>query len=116
MKATRVLVLAVATLVSRPIAITSHAADGAPLTGKYVEVRDWPKLPSGLEMGETSAVAVDNDGHVFAFHRPGRGFEPNATALLTEPTVLEFDPDTGKLLNSWGANTFLVPHSLTVDR
>src|SRR5262245_36922583 len=103
-------------LLSPALAITANTADGVPLTGKYVEVVGWPKLPPGVEMGETSAVAVDNDGHVFAFHRPGRGFEPDATALLTDPTVLEIDPDSGKLLNSWGANTFLVPHGLTVDR
>jgi len=87
-----------------------------PVVGAYVEVKDWPKLPPGVEMGETSAVAVDNDGHVLAFHRPGRGFEPQATELLTAPTVLEIDPDTGRLIRSWGANTFLVPHGLTVDR
>ena len=107
--------LAFVSLHSYASAIASNAADGVPRTGMYVEARDWPKLPPGLEMGETSAVAVDNDGHVFAFHRPGRGFEPDATALLTDPTILEIDPDTGKLLNSWGANTFLVPHGLTVD-
>jgi peptidylamidoglycolate lyase len=108
--------LAIASLLSRAPALALNLADGASLTGWYVEASDWPKLPPGVEMGETSAVAVDNAGHVFAFHRPGRGFEPGATALLTDPTILEFDPDSGKLLNSWGANTFLVPHGLTVDR
>ena len=87
--------LAVGSLLVRASAIALNAADDASLTGKYVEVSDWPKLPAGFEMGETSAVAVDNDGHVFAFHRPGRGFEPDATALLADPTVLEIDPDTG---------------------
>ena len=114
--ASAVAALAVSPIISHAPASASAAADDRPQPGLYVEVRDWPKLPAGLEMGETSAVAVDRNGHVFAFHRPGRGFEPDATALLTEPTVLEFDPDTGKLLNSWGANMFLVPHGLTVDR
>jgi peptidylamidoglycolate lyase len=53
---------------------------------------------------------------VFIFHRPGRGFEPSATELLAEPAVLEVDADTGKLIASWGANTFLVPHGITIDR
>src|SRR5262245_54695269 len=108
--------LALVPLLSPGLAITATTADAGPLTGKYVEVAGWPKLPPGVEMGETSAVDVDNDGHVFAFHRPGRGFEPDATALLTDPTVLEIDPDSGKLVRSWGANTFLVPHGLTIDR
>jgi len=47
------------------------------------------------------------------FHRPGRGFEPGATELLTEPTVVEIDADSGTLVAS--ANTFLVPHGITVD-
>ena len=50
------------------------------------------------------------------FHRPGRGFDTAATEKLKEPAVLEIDPDSGRLLNSWGANTFLVPHGITIDR
>ena len=109
---------AVPSIVSCATATTSASTDAEDVSraGMYEAVRDWPQLPRGLKMGETSAVAVDRNGHVFAFHRPGRGFEPDATALLTEPTVLQIGPDTGKLLNSWGANMFLVPHGLTVDR
>jgi peptidylamidoglycolate lyase len=55
------------------------------------------------------------NGHVFVFHRPGRGFDTAATAKLTEPAVLEIDADTGALINSWGANAFLVPHGITID-
>jgi peptidylamidoglycolate lyase len=55
------------------------------------------------------------NGHVFVFHRPGRGFDTAATVKLTEPTVLEIDADTGALINSWGANAFLVPHGITID-
>ena len=83
---------------------------------KYEEVKDWPRLPAGVEMGEAAGVAVDADGHVLVFHRPGRGFDPAATELLKDPCVLEFDPRDGRLIRSWGANTFLVPHGITVDR
>ena len=67
-------------------------------------------------MGEAAGVAVDTSGHVFVFHRPGRGFDPAATETLTEAAVLEIDADTGRLIRSWGANTFLVPHGITIDR
>ena len=67
-------------------------------------------------MGEAAGVAVDTNGHVFVFHRPGRGFEPSATKKLPDPSVLEIDAETGKLINSWGANTFLVPHGITIDQ
>jgi peptidylamidoglycolate lyase len=82
---------------------------------RYEEVKDWPKLPAGVQLGEVPGVDIDAKGHVLVFHRPGRGFEPGATTLLTEPTVLEIDGDSGRLIASWGANTFLVPHGITVD-
>jgi len=81
----------------------------------YEQVKDWPKLPANIQLGEVAGVAVDRNGHVLIFHRPGRGFDPKATTKLTEPTVLEIDPISGKLLNSWGANMFLVPHGISVD-
>ena len=84
-------------------------------TVRYEEVKDWPKLPPGVEMGEAAGVAVDSNGHVFVFHRPGRGFDPAATETLTEAPVLEIDGETGRLIRSWGANTFLVPHGITID-
>ena len=82
---------------------------------RYVEVKGWPALPASVQLGEVPGVDVDANGHVFVFHRPGRGFEPNATEPLTAPAVLEIDANTGKLIASWGANTFLVPHGITVD-
>src|SRR5262249_3428670 len=96
-----------------PVVMPQQAA--AATVTKYEEVKNWPSLPPGLQMGETAGVAVDRNGHVFVFHRPGRGFDVKATTKLTEPAVLEFDPDTGKLISSWGANTFLVPHGITID-
>lgn len=102
-------------LIAVAVMLTLSATPKASIT-KYEEVKDWPRLPAGVEMGEAAGVAVDADGHVLVFHRPGRGFDPTATELLKDPCVLEFDPRDGKLIRSWGANTFLVPHGITVDR
>ena len=82
---------------------------------RYEEVKDWPSLPASVQLGEAAGVAVDTNGHVFIFHRPGRGFDLTATPKLTEPTVLEIDANTGKLISSWGANMFLVPHGISID-
>jgi peptidylamidoglycolate lyase len=90
-------------------------AVAAAMLTRYEEVRDWPNLPPGLLLGEVAGVAVDINGHVLIFHRPGRGFDLTKTTKLTEPTVLEIDAKTGKLISSWGANMFLVPHGITVD-
>jgi DNA-binding beta-propeller fold protein YncE len=87
---------------------------GAP-ADRYQEVQDWPRLPAGVQLGECAGVAVDSRGHVFVFHRPGRGFDTSATEKLTEPTVLEIDADSGRLINAWGANMFLVPHGISID-
>ena len=81
----------------------------------YQEVKDWPRLPDGVQLGEVPGVDIDAHGHLFIFHRPGRGFEPGATEVLEDPAVLEIDAETGKLIASWGAKTFLVPHGITID-
>jgi peptidylamidoglycolate lyase len=88
----------------------------APPAVRYEEVKGWPQLPPGMLMGEAAGVAVDTDGHVFVFHRPGRGFDPAATEALAEAPVLQIDADTGRLIRAWGASTFLVPHGITIDR
>lgn len=88
--------------------------DAAPAV-RYQEVKDWPRLPPTVQLGEVAGVAVDVNGHVFVFHRPGRGFDTAATTKLTEPAVLEIDADTGALIHAWGANLFLVPHGITID-
>src|SRR3954469_19149095 len=94
----------------------SLSAQDPPVASRHQEVKDWPKLPPSVHMGEAAGVSVDTNGHVFIFHRPGRGFDTAATEKLKEAPVLEVDAATGALLNSWGANTFLVPHGITIDQ
>lgn len=110
-------VLVAAGFVSVVTLVVSARRDtlGAATVTRYEEVKDWPSLPSSVRLGETAGVAVDVNGHVLIFHRPGRGFDLSATTKLSEPTVLEIEADTGKLISSWGANTFLVPHGITID-
>ena len=97
----------------RPPIQTSR--QGAASLPAYEEVKDWPRLPAGVELGEVPGVDVDGHGHVFVFHRPGRGFEPTATEVLADSAILEFDADSGRLLAKWGAGMFLVPHGITSD-
>jgi len=91
------------------------AASAAAPTVRYEEVKDWFQLPAGVQMGEAAGVAVDTSGHVFVFHRPGGGFDTSATETLTASPVLEIDAESGRLIRAWGANTFLVPHGITID-
>jgi peptidylamidoglycolate lyase len=105
------LVVAVAISVNFGVATASAPAP----TAGYVEVKDWLKLPPGLELGEVPGVDVDSHGHVFIFHRPGRGFEPGATEVLKDAAMVVADGTTGRVIATWGANTFLVPHGVSVD-
>src|SRR4030095_6404289 len=76
----RILLAAVAALTT----LIAWSVYGASSSG-YQEVKDWPRLPAGVQLGEVAGVDVDHRGHVFVFHRPGRGFEPSATELLEQP-------------------------------
>lgn len=50
------------------------------------------------------------------FHRAGGTFDREATKPRPTATVFELDATSGSLINAWGANLFVLPHSLTVDR
>jgi len=84
----------------------------------YHVVHGWPQLPKGRDLGAVSGVDVDSHGNVFVFHRNDRIW-PATNILSTEPislpTVTVFDGPTGKLVTEWGANTFAMPHGLTID-
>ena len=82
----------------------------------YIVVHGWPQLSDGFVLGQVSGVAVDSHNHVFVFHRAENSWAADKTHPIPSATVLCFDGASGKLLNSWGANRFLEPHGLRVDR
>jgi peptidylamidoglycolate lyase len=82
----------------------------------YELLKDWPQLPAGYLLSQVTGVGVNSKQHIFLFHRAGREWqEPFADSLISGNTILELDPTSGKLLDSWGANLFIMPHGLTVD-
>lgn len=92
------------------------AAGIAPL--HYHVAHGWPQLPKGRDLGGVSGIDVGPHGNVFVFHRNDRVWPTDnvlSTKPITLPTVTEFDGRTGKILAEWGANTFAMPHGLTVD-
>jgi peptidylamidoglycolate lyase len=89
------------------------ACFAAPL---HTVVPDWPKLPVTHHLGLCSGIGVDAHNRVFVFHRSGRKWsKPFPKEPITTPTVSVIDATTGELLNSWGANRFVMPHGLSVD-
>lgn len=84
---------------------------------KYELVKDWPQLPQGYVLGNPTGIGVDKDQHIFVFSRADRKWiEPFPEVLITSNTILELDRNSGKIINSWGANLFVMPHGLTVDK
>ena len=81
----------------------------------YRVVHGWPILPEGYVFGQVSGVGVDSHEHVFVFHRADHGGEKKP-GPIESPVVMCFDGPTGNLRDSWGENTFLVPHGLRVDQ
>ncbi len=85
--------------------------------GGYQVVPGWPALPEGVTLGLCAGIGVDSHDNVFVFHRNGRAWKvPFPDQALEAPTVSVIDGRSGKLLASWGANEFIMPHGLTLDR
>lgn len=84
----------------------------------YSLVSNWPQLPEGITIGQVSGVGVSSNGDVFVFHRAERIWEGEELGLdlIESPTIFVLDNDTGNLINSWGANMFVMPHGLTIDQ
>jgi peptidylamidoglycolate lyase len=89
---------------------TTRASDN------YRVVHGWPQLPPGDALGQATGVDVDSAGNVLVFHRAGRRWsEPMPETTIDRATIWVFDGESGRLLRSWGADLFVMPHGLTVD-
>ena len=102
-------------------------ADGG---GPAVPGGEWARLPGGREMGPPASVHVDTDGEsIWAFIRcdetsplpVARGgrfgvdcMSPDGK-LKPHDTIYKFDPK-GNVVKSFGAQMFIWPHGMDVDR
>ena len=78
----------------------------------YETINDFFKLPEGRKWGSSSTVDVDSKGHIWIAERCGA----NSCAGKTVDPVMEFDPVTGQMLNSFGGGMFIFPHGICVDK
>ena len=82
------------------------------LPNPYQTIESYLKLPAGRTWGSTSAVDIDKDGRsVWVAERCGT----NSCAGSTLDPILKFDA-SGTLVKSFGANMFIFPHGIHVDR
>src|SRR5882757_8024448 len=85
----------------------------------YELLTNWPNLPDGYKLGNPTGIGIDSHQHIFIFHRADRKFTSLGSipdTFISLPTILMLDNASGKILNSWGDNLFIMPHGLTVDR
>lgn len=86
---------------------------------KYELVNNWPQLPQNFILGNPTGIAIDTNQNIIVFHRAYRkwpllGSMPKS--FITDNTVLILDKESGNILQSWGANLFIMPHGLRVDK
>ena len=103
------------------LAQTTTPINSAP--NPYTSIYNWATLPDGRTWGSTAGVDIDPDGmSVWVAERcgayappsqfkPGEPFACDGSSL--DP-ILKFDA-SGKLVKSFGAGMFILPHGLHVD-
>ena len=88
----------------------AEAAAAPPMS--YMTHGNWGVLPAGREWGRVSGVYIDPNGtDVWVFERCGG----DNCITSDDPTVMRFNAN-GMLLASFGADMFLRPHGMYVDR
>ena len=84
---------------------------------EHALVPHWPVhsvrayAPNGIV-----GVDVNSSGEMHLFHRGSRVWNDDTPLTpIKEPTVLVLERATGRVLRTWGADHFAVPHGLTID-
>jgi DNA-binding beta-propeller fold protein YncE len=81
-----------------------------------VVVKNWGELPDNRKWGSTAGVDIGPDGQVWAYDRCGAYALAGGCDTSNVTPVLKFDRNTGKVLATFGAGLFVLPHGLHVDR
>jgi len=92
---------------------------GIDKTIKYELVKNWPDLPKDYDLGNPTGISIDTNQNIVVFCRGDRkwpliGTMPNKA--IQDKTILIIDKDSGKIIESWGNNLFIMPHGLKVDQ
>merc|ERR1711981_724180 len=88
-----------------------------------VKINNWA---SDLEVGQIGGGAVNPSDQPVVFHRGPVEWNAKSFNFVTnnlneprtaidEDAIVTLDPDSGKVLSSWGKGMFYMPHGLTID-
>jgi peptidylamidoglycolate lyase len=85
--------------------------------GSYILVEEWPKLSKNHVLGLPSGLGIDSNNNILVLHRANRIWGDTLPEdKIQENTLITLDKQTGKVLKSWGANLFIMPHGLEIDK
>ena len=92
---------------------------GADRNTKYELVKNWPSLGAEITLGNPTGLGIDTNQNIVVFHRGERKW-PLLGAMpdnyIKSKTIFILDKKTGKIIESWGDNLFIMPHGLTIDK
>jgi len=81
-----------------------------------IVIKAWGPLPDGRAWGSTAGVDISRDGHIWTYDRCGANALAGGCDTSNVNPILKFDRSTGKVLASFGAGLFVLPHGIHVDR
>jgi DNA-binding beta-propeller fold protein YncE len=86
----------------------------------YVLDPEWPGSQdrAALSGHQFSGVAIAANGSLLALNHGENHVDPQTgflKQLIRRPAVFVLDPKTGNIKDSWGANTFMLPHQISTD-
>jgi DNA-binding beta-propeller fold protein YncE len=89
-------------------------------TDAYVLDPEWPGAQDkgALSGHQFSGVAIAANGNLLALNHGENHVDPQTgflKQLIRKPAVFVLDPKTGSIQDSWGANTFMLPHQISTD-
>jgi streptogramin lyase len=94
------------------LAALALAAGAYAQANPYRTIENFFKMPDGRKIGSTASITIDRDGnHIWVFERCGGQY---CTESAVAP-ILRFD-QSGNVVRSFGANMFVRPHGIHVDR
>eukprot|EP00884_Botryococcus_braunii_P000484 jgi/Botrbrau1/10436/Bobra.0133s0043.1 len=108
-----------------PVSFQRYGPGGIPLDAHLSA--ELPKYWTPPPMGQVAGVAKGLNGTIWVLHRGDRIWDASTFGVLgvektqlkapiKEAVVLQLDQDTGELVTAFGADTFYMPHMITVDR
>jgi peptidylamidoglycolate lyase len=96
----------------------ARTGDGTDTATSYELAEDWLHLPKHFILGNPTGLGIDTGQNLVVFQRAGRTWPlfGMPDELINNKTILVIDKDSGKIIDSWGEDLFIMPHGLSVDR